>query len=495
MEETLPIGVLHLDVRHGQVEENRESLAIHAEEAAKRGAKIVVAPELAVSGYSFEGRQEASACAEVLRGPTFERLSAVAARRGVIIAAGIAERDPATDILYNSALVIGPDGELAGHHRKVVAAERRWACPGGVSRSNLLETPWGRLGVLICADSYAGLLPRSLALHGVDLLVVLANWPPSGVDPRSVWRARALENGFGVVACNRTGRDRIMDCRGCRSYVVTASGDVFLDRGSETSSLWVVDYPLSDGRLRSDIREARMSRRRPEDYGGISLDVNGLDDFGGLWGLPAGGPLHIRCVVCRSRDEGLQAVAAASAPCDSNPSLVILPRGLGACSPGDFAHLMDGRPVAVAAEMADLGGEPAAYGLLSPSGAVVLPPGASSVVAEFGPARMALVRPESLAHPETAVSLSKEGCDLLITAPDRLGHDDRLLLGVKCLERVAVAAVSRDGAMICEPPVGHGPWREVVLTGPGVCSARLDTAGLRTKQFYDRVDLEVLLRR
>ena len=59
--------------------------------------------------------------------------------------------------------------------------------------------------MLICADTYYGLLPRSLALHDVDLLLTLANWPLVGIDPREVWRARALENGIGVIGANRTG--------------------------------------------------------------------------------------------------------------------------------------------------------------------------------------------------------------------------------------------------------------------------------------------------
>lgn len=495
MSETLSIGVIHLDVRHGQVEENRVALTAHVIEAARRGAKIIVAPELAVSGYSFDNRDQVSACAEVLRGATFESLSGVARQYGVFVAAGIAERDPATDIYYNTALVVDPNGELAAHHRKVLAAERRWACPGNLSRSSLFDTPWGRVGALICADSYAGLLPRSLALHGADLLLVLANWPPSGVDPTHVWRARALENGYGVVGCNRTGLDRIMDCRTCRSYAVTASGEVLLDEASPVSAVWIVHHPLQGGRLPSDIREARMSERRPEEFGALYLDMNGIEDFGGFWGLPAGGPLDVRCVVPESREQASTFLGLAAGDCDSVPTLLVLPRGIGAFSREALARLVEERPLAIVADLSGPNGEPPAYGLFSSTQGISLLSGESFAVADFGPARIALVRAESLAHPEVAVSLSKQGCDLLVTCPDRFGPDDRLLLGVKCLDRSAIAAVSREGAMICEPPKGHETWKEALVTGHGVCSARLDTVALRSKRFYDRVDMEVLLRR
>ena len=495
MTDVLPIGLLHMEVKYGRVEENREALASHALEAAQRGAKIIVAPELAVSGYSFENRTQVSAFVETLTGPTFERLVPVAKRYGAYICAGIVEHDPSTHIYYNTALVVGPDGELTAHHRKVVSAERRWACPGGVTRSNMFETPWGRVGVLICADSYFGLLPRSLALNGVGLVLVLANWPFSGVDPRLIWRARALENGLGVVGCNRTGKDRIMDCSSCRSYVVTSDGEVLLDHASEASKVWRVDYPLKAGRLASTSREAMIARRRPQEFADLYLDVNGLADFGGLWDLPAGGNLDIRCLVVESREQIFAEISSAARECDSDPMILILPQSIGPFTRDDFNRFVDGQALAIVANIASQDGNHPAYGFLSSEQLVCLPQDESAIIADFGTARIALVRPESLIHPEVAVALSKKGCDLLVTSSDRFGPDDRLLLGVKCLERAAVAVATTEGALICEPPEGHLPWKEQLTTGPGVCSACIDTTTIRSKRFHDRVDMEVLLRR
>lgn len=495
MSDALPIAVLHMDVKHERVEENRESLAAQALEAARRGAKIIVAPELAVSGYSFDSRREVAVCSEMLAGATFECLSPVANRYGVYICAGIVERDPATEIYYNAALVAGPDGKLAAHHRKVVAAERRWACPGGVPRSSMFDTPWGRVGVLICADSYFGLLPRSLALNGVDLLLVPANWPPSGVDPRLVWRARALENGFGVIGCNRTGMDRIMDCRACRSYAVTPAGEVLLDEASATSNIWMVEYPLVDGRFAPEARETMMARRRPDEFAELYLDVNGVDDLGWLWSLPPGGMLDIRCVVSESVQDAVSVLQSAAEACDTAPTLLILPQSLGSFTEDGIGRLVAGRPLGIIAKLAGQSGDDPGYGFVSASQRVSLSSGESSAVTDFGPARIALVRPESLIHPEVAVSLSKQGCDLLVTSLDRFDPDDRLLYGVKCLERAAVAVASPAGAMVCEPPVGHEPWKQELTTGFGVCSTRLDTAAIRAKWFRDHVDMEALLRR
>ena len=75
------------------------------------------------------------------------------------------------------------------------------------------------MGILVCSYTYYGLFARSMALKGVDFLWVPANWPPVGIDALEVWNARVLENGFFLAACNRTGKDRVMDCRGAVSCV------------------------------------------------------------------------------------------------------------------------------------------------------------------------------------------------------------------------------------------------------------------------------------
>lgn len=133
--------------------------------------------------------------------------------------------------------------------------------------------------------------------------------------------------------------------------------------------------------------------------------------------------------------------------------------------------------------------------LVSEGRLTCLSPDKNSVMVDFGPARIALVRSESLRHPEAAVALSKQGCDIIVSQAGHLDDDTRLLLGVKSLERAAVAVATPEGATICEPPEGHERWHETMLREPGVCAAVVDTARTRKKRFLDRVDLEVLLRR
>ena len=455
----LDIALLHLKIVPEAIEQNRKTLAEFAAHAAGEGAQIIVAPELAVSGYLTEPRAKVRVCVEPLKGPTFELLSCVAQRFGVYVCAGFAEEDPETGIYYNSAFAIAPTGAIVAHHRKVLS-ERRWASPGAVTEQSRFDSPWGRIGLLICADTYCGLLPRTHALKEADLLLVLANWPNCGLDPRELWRARALENGIGVVACNRTGAEPTLDFSPARSYAVSGDGVELCDFSAAESSICHVQYPLADGRLDGTRRRMLLGLREPEAYDALSLNVNGLASFSGMWELPEAGALSVRCTVDGS------GASVTFRECGGINASVRVADDIPACE----LHL--------------------------PDRVLTLGPDRPFIMADFGPARIAVVKPEALYHPELSVALSKHGCDVAVAAMRcALSNHDRLLLGVKSLDRLAIVTIASNGATICTPPVGHGRWEETVLDGPGECYREIDTTPLRRKHFEDRVDLPVLLGR
>ena len=115
-------------------------------EAASNGAKLIVLPELANSGYVFESREEAFALAEVVpEGETTKAWIRIARERGLYIVAGICEREG--DTLYNSSVLVGPHGHV-GTFRKV----HLW------NEENLFFEP-GNLGFRSCARRSAGSAP------------------------------------------------------------------------------------------------------------------------------------------------------------------------------------------------------------------------------------------------------------------------------------------------------------------------------------------------
>jgi predicted amidohydrolase len=475
--EALRIALLHLAPRFGETETNRAALLTAVEAAAGRGAHLILAPELAVSGYSFEDRAQAAALAETREGPTIHALAKVCRRQGVFCAVGLLERDPSTGLLHNSAFLTGPEGHVVGQHRKLVA-ERRWATPGKPAPASLVDTPWGRLGLLICADSYFSLPARALALRGADLLLVPANWPPSGVDPRRIWRARALENGLGVVACNRTGRDRQMDCTEARSFAVGPNGERLLDAGSPEAATFLVDWPLADGRLVQN-RAAALADRHPEEWSALGLDVNGLKDTTYLWG-----PLPEKPVTLVLATGPM----APPARIEGQPLCVFgLPEGKASAEALDQ---MRDRPwpsglVLVGADALGpfLGTEEAVWRL----------EGRDYLLRFVAGLRLAVARPRSLFYPEVAVALAKEGCDLVLVPSGPL--DDALaeLAGIRCLERLPLALVTQGEASLFLPPEGHGPWGEIRHREAGPLEMRFDASAYRQRHVFDRIDLDTLL--
>jgi predicted amidohydrolase len=298
--ESLRAALLHAAIVPKEKEYNLARLLAMAEEAARQGARLIVTPELALSGYSFSSRAEMAPLAETVPGPATERFSEMARRHEVYLVFGLAERDSVTGLLYNAAVLIGPEGKILGRARKLAPAfrENLWAI-----RSNLpvlvAETAYGRMGVLICADAFWYHPARLAALRGARLLVVLANWPPHCHPPANFWRARALENGCYLLACNRTGTDGSLDCTQARSYLIGPEGAVFAEFEAPEGGIFYVSLPLEEGKIPPAAGNSRLARRRPGFYRDAALDPYSSFDPEALLGLPQARPLGVAVVQFR----------------------------------------------------------------------------------------------------------------------------------------------------------------------------------------------------
>ena len=123
-----------------------------AEEAAGQGARLVVLPELANTGYMFASREEAYALAEpVPEGPSSRAWIALAERLGIYLVAGIAER--CGDRLYNSALIAGPQGYIGTYRKLHLWGDENLYFEAGDLGLPVFHTELGRLGVAICSTS------------------------------------------------------------------------------------------------------------------------------------------------------------------------------------------------------------------------------------------------------------------------------------------------------------------------------------------------------
>ena len=158
------------------------------------------------------------------------------------------ERDPQSDLLYNTVFAIGPDGRLAGSHRKINAlrvGSEAWSTPGTQATAFRLA-PFGTVGLLICADAYSPGIANSLKAQGAKALVSSAAWAPGLHGPNGEWERCTKDTGLPLFVCNRTGPDRTLDFRKADS-VVAQNGRRLLSLSSERSAIFI--YRLgSEGR-------------------------------------------------------------------------------------------------------------------------------------------------------------------------------------------------------------------------------------------------------
>jgi predicted amidohydrolase len=231
------VGVVQFSPVAGDVDGNLERIARETAVLAAQGCELVVFPELAVTGPVTD-RERAEALAEVIPGPNTRRLRRIAATAKVHLVAGVIERDAATERLFNSAVLMGPDG-VVGVYRKLhlAHADRAWATPGDHGLPTF-DIPAGRVGMLIGYDALFPEAARALAIDGADIIACpsLLTWPavlPYGKtvipmppfveagpteDHFHLWRERERENNVHVLFAN--GAAPMMGWSGCFAAVL-----------------------------------------------------------------------------------------------------------------------------------------------------------------------------------------------------------------------------------------------------------------------------------
>lgn len=183
-------------------------------EAAAQGAQLVVFPEAFVPGTPiwidtqpiWDGDADwfrmLAENAIAVPGPATERLGAIAREHGVWIAIGVQERALVGGTIYNTLLYLAPDGSLVDTHRKLVptGSERTVWGMGDGSTLRVVETPFGRIGGLICWENYMPLARFHLYAQGVDV------WIAPTLAAGDAWiasmRHLARENRMFVVGVN-----------------------------------------------------------------------------------------------------------------------------------------------------------------------------------------------------------------------------------------------------------------------------------------------------
>jgi predicted amidohydrolase len=175
--------------------DNCRQFAPLIEEAAKHKADLVVLPETLT--YYGLGKDYADV-SEPIPGPSTKYFGTLAKQHDLYIVAGLLERDK--HLVYNVAVLISPDGSVAGKYRKVCLP--RSEAEGGIAPGNdypVFQTRFGKLGMMICYDGFFPEPARELTKRGAEIIA----WPVWGCNPLLA-RARATENHVYLISSTYT---------------------------------------------------------------------------------------------------------------------------------------------------------------------------------------------------------------------------------------------------------------------------------------------------
>lgn len=256
------IALAQFDVKSGDTDANLATASKYVTLAARRGAKLVVLPELWSSGYDLErSRMHARLSQETV----LPALTKLACRHHLYIVGSVL-RSNARQEVFNSAVLLGPGAEPAGIYSKIhlfgPMLENQFLTPGRTTR--IFQLPFGATALAICYDLRFPELFRKYALKGTQLVILCAQWPSVRLEHwRTLVRARAIENQLFIAACNRVGSSQGTEFAG-HSMIVDPWGNVVRE-GAEEATLLTADIDFGAvNESRSQI--SSLSDRQPVLY-------------------------------------------------------------------------------------------------------------------------------------------------------------------------------------------------------------------------------------
>ncbi|MFH1707448.1 MAG: nitrilase-related carbon-nitrogen hydrolase [Planctomycetota bacterium] len=258
-ETTARVAAIQFVSAFGKPAENRRGLEKLIRQAAGGGARIVVLPEAAISGYMTHdlrqswqvGDRSASpgvygitpaSVAETVPGPSTDAFGALARELNLYLTVPLIETDPKTGRYFNTLVLVGPAGTILAHYRKLHPwpfAECGWAVEGDRGLA-YVDTPYGRLGLLICFDM--NFEPANLAAAGVDMVLYAIAW----VDKKDgTWFTRELPriagaNHMHIIAANWSVPEEPVWAGYGQTRIIDRTGRIAAAAGADTGNAVVM---------------------------------------------------------------------------------------------------------------------------------------------------------------------------------------------------------------------------------------------------------------
>ena len=274
-----------------EFEKNVERAVAVIEEAAAAGARLIVLPEAALSGYIYRDLEQFLPYMDTVPGKGTNAIEPICAQYNCYVAIGIAEVDPATSLTYNTGALVGPQGYI-GKYRKVGLnpSDILWFTPGNTGHP-IFETELGNITMAICYDDTYWEPARIPAVKGADIMAYICSsdrvltelGPEAKADHSTIAAVEQFSawNGLAMVAADRNNAES-NPTTGI-SVVYGGSASIWQADGTRTGHAPATNanttftnpgqilYGEIDPSLFDNSQKRSLQRRRPELYGDVAF--------------------------------------------------------------------------------------------------------------------------------------------------------------------------------------------------------------------------------
>jgi predicted amidohydrolase len=253
---TIRVAVCQILVIDSDREGNFRRIEYALEQAEVQHADVAVFPESSILGWE---NPEAHRLANPIPGDDSLRIAELARKHKLMIAIGLDEKDG--DRLYDSAILVDKSGKVLWKHRKINVLAELMSPPYSEGRPEdigVVETEFGRIAILICADTFTDSHLRRIKSLKPDLLLVpygwaapKQDWPGHSKELESLVKKRAAELGCPMVGVDLVGEMSQGPWRGRTyggsSFVADGRGEILMTLRDRDTDLRVIELKLGSG--------------------------------------------------------------------------------------------------------------------------------------------------------------------------------------------------------------------------------------------------------
>lgn len=246
----MKVGFYQFSPLFGKPQENLEKILSVLD---KQDADLAVLPELALTGYFFKDKKEVLEMAEPVPGHSSEKLSQLAVKKDMAIVIGFAELAQDSENVYNSALLLTPDGETHVYRKSHLFHEEKLFFASSNIGFPTFTVKGVTVGLLVCFDHFFPEAARTLALKGADIICHPSNLVLPG-KAQITTQARSVENKVFWVLANRNGTekrgDESLSYSGC-SRITDPEGRIMISVGEAEEGFFAIDIDPEKARDKS----------------------------------------------------------------------------------------------------------------------------------------------------------------------------------------------------------------------------------------------------